>query len=145
MKTTRTLCIYTILILPLLLAASCGRNISGPYHFKVSVSDASASIGDRGALSQGLRKLLPENDERAVLMADIVIYNYSSGKEIFRFTDKSKDDVEILPGKGVMESVVKIKRGGKTELVMFFKSEGDSRGEIISGMAREIRTSLNIK
>lgn len=75
-------------------------------------------------------------------VAEIVVYSFSTGREVFSYSKDSGDDVRQVAYKGSMEVLVKTKENGIIKEIYFLKSEGDSRAELIKDIISKVKSIL---
>ena len=80
----------------------------------------------------------PEN----LCHVQIIIYSYSSSKDRFIYSENAEDKIQIDSEKGIIEALVKIKEGSTLKRVIFLKSNGFSREEIIYNLAHDVKAVL---
>lgn len=132
-----------IALVSLLLILSC-REIRGPYTFGlVMPPDAEMSIS-REEVQRAMREGLPAPTGSEAYLAEITVYGYSSGKEVFSYSGSEDEGVSVRQGKGYIDTMVRVKKDGATLKVFFVKGEGASREEMLADLVRKSRAVLNI-
>ncbi len=130
-------------LLPVLFFPVC-RGISGPYTYRLVLpSDSDFSI-TAGEIEEAMKEGLTPFEAADPYLAEITVYGYSSVKEVFSFSGSEEEGVSVKQGKGHIEAMVRVKKGGKTLRLFFVRGEGNSRGEILEGLLGEMRKVLNL-
>lgn len=74
--------------------------------------------------------------------AEIVVYYFSTGREVFSYSTDSGDDVRQTVYMGSMEVLLKTRENGIIKDVYFIKSEGDSKAGLIKEIISKARAVL---
>lgn len=128
-------CIAIILILPLACKHNI-RNYSVPSSFKISVP---AEIPlNKINISKQLQKRFNLHRKQKKLFAEIVILSYSSGKEIFSYSEKKSKNVEVKTLNGSIEAMIKIRDNDLLKEILFIKAVGSSKEEIINNFIHKL-------
>lgn len=137
--------IPAVLFLCALLAAvpAC-REIRGPYTYSL-VMPAGGDISiTREEIDLAVREGLPAGQGADAYLAEITVYGYSSGKEVFSYSGSEEKGVSVLQGRGYIETIVRVKKGGRTLELFFVRGEGSGRKEMLADLVRKTRDVLNI-
>ncbi len=137
--------IAAILVITAFFSALSCREISGPYLFRLVVSNPAEISISEGELQKSLNEHFPHREAPDPYLAEITVYGYSSGKEIFSYAGSETDTIEVSQGKGYIESMVRVKKGGETLRMFFVKGEGSTREEMLADMMLRVRGVLNIQ
>lgn len=73
---------------------------------------------------------------------DILLYGYSSGKEVLSYSGKSSGSVVSDIYKGSLCALIKLKSGSRLIRVAFLRSIGSGRKEIMDNMKADIEKLL---
>ncbi len=132
---------YLIIILALSIV-SCGRNYKPDYcacNFTVRVPEN--IFLNKDEVYAAISQVLKENGESR-FSAEIIILSYSSGKEVFSLPEDNPENPKIKTYSGNISALLKIKQGKVLQKVLFLKAGGNSREEILKGLAKGIEKTV---
>lgn len=131
-----------LIIIFAILVISCGRIYKYDnciYNYAVSVAP---NIGiTEGEAVAAISSVLKQNITDRYLI-EIVIFSYSSGKEVFSYPENNPDKMDIKTFSGNISALVKIKQEKSLQSVIFLKAEGNGKEEILRGLAKEIQRAV---
>jgi hypothetical protein len=132
---------YLIIFLAL-IAVSCGRN----YRSDNCVCNYSVSIAGNMGINEGevfaaVSSVLKRSQSNQYVI-EIIIFSYSSGKEVFSYLEDNPDNIKIKTYSGNINALVKIKQEKSLQKVFFLRAEGNGEEEIILGLAKEIQRTV---
>lgn len=106
---------------------------------QLRISEESAIITEEaGALREWMVKHLRDYPHDI----DILLYGYSSGKEVLSYSGKSSGSVVSDIYKGSLCALIKLKSGSRLIRVAFLRSIGSGRKEIMDNMKADIEKLL---
>jgi hypothetical protein len=128
---------YLIIVLVFSLL-SCGRNYkSDNCVSNYTISVAGNIVLNKEEVSAALSSVLKENIGNPFSI-EIIIFGYSSGKEVFSFFDNNQENNNIKTYAGNISALVKIKHENTLQKVLFLNANGNGKEEILRELAREI-------
>jgi hypothetical protein len=130
----------TILLFSLL--TMCGRNYisdSCTYNYSVFIAE-NINIGKSEAVAAVASVL--NHSRESLYTVEIIIFGYSSGKEVFSYLEDKQEDVHIKSYSGRINVLLKIKQDNKLERAIFLNSAGNSKEELLHGLSKELRKAL---
>ena len=124
---------------------ACSHNINiKDYSIKISTPIHRDKGISREEVETLFFKIFKKNSYSPNLI-EIVIYSYSSGKEIFFYSGNKNSNINSDVQTGSMEALVKIKQQGKLINIYFIKAKGKSKIEIIENLAKEVEKLAALK
>jgi hypothetical protein len=109
------------------------------YNYSVSVN-GSVDI-DKGGIESAISSVLRRAPESPVHI-EIIIFGYSSGKEVFSYSGDSPEDVLIDKQAGRLNALIKIRRDRVLVDAVFIRVNGNSEEELTRKLADGIRKAL---
>jgi hypothetical protein len=131
-----------LIIILAVLAISCGRNYKFDNcmcNYAVSVAP-NIGITEREAIAAVSSVLKETNSGRYLI--EIVIFSYSSGKEVFSYPENNPDKMNIKTFSGNISALLKFKQEKVLQKVIFLEAEGNGKEEILRGLAKEIQRAV---
>lgn len=140
MKKSRLRIIIILLIVEPIFLSCIHNNREGncDYSFIITIPEE-ISI-EKSEVDSAFRGLNQEESSESV--AEIIIYSFSSGKEVFSYSKDGEDGVNRFTYKGSMEVLLKTREGGTIKEVYFLKSEGDNKAELIDSIVAKVKLIL---
>jgi len=127
------------LIIIFLFLLSCGRNYrSDTCTCNYVVSVPANIVLKKEEVDAAISGVLKKN-RTDILSIEIVIFGYTSGKEVFSFPGNTREDTSVRTYEGNIKALLKIKRQDALAEVLFLKAVGNGKEEILRGLAGEIR------
>lgn len=126
-----------IIIITLLLA--CSHNIkTDDFLIKITIPIQTLQEISKEEIKNIFYKTFNKNPYSSNLI-EIVIFSYSSGKEIFFFPSNKNSKIKSAIQKGSIEAILKIKHQGELKDIYFIKANGKSMVEMIENLTIEAR------
>lgn len=110
--------------------------------YEIDVPEEYRTRVDRKRIESSLARYLVGSSNDVKYTAFITIYRYSSGKEIYRLSESSSEEIGVESQKGYAEAMVKIRDGKHTVKIIFARGSGKSRDEIVENLVRDILARL---
>ncbi len=136
--------IVNICLLCAFLLSACGNIIKGPYRFEIKIPNPEETGIKKSEIESAIIKGPHVNPADAYL-AEIVIYKYSSGADVFSISEGAENNVTLDAKKGFLEAMIKVKKGGEILKILFIKASGGTKEEIIRVFAAKLEKELNIR
>ncbi len=134
-----------IILFSLLSCAAVKQRDSGSgsencfYNYTISIGE-NINI-DKSEAESLVSSVLKQNNE-STISAEILIFGYSMGKELFSYSSDNSDNLNIETYPGRMDVLVKIKHNSNLKEVFFIKAKGNNKLEIMQKFAAELRKIL---
>jgi hypothetical protein len=133
-----------ILLCAVLAVLPSCREIRGPYTYSLVMPGEGDISITREELDRAVREGLPAGPGPDAYLAEITVYGYSSGKEIFSYSGSEEKGVSVRQGSGYIETMVRVKKGERTLELFFVRGEGIGRKEMLHDLIQKTRDVLNI-
>lgn len=133
--------VFVLMILSLYFM-SCAKNYKSGnciYNYTISIGN-NISIDKAEADSAFLPVLRQNPDSR--LSVEIVIFSFSSGKELFSYSEDKPGDILSSTQIGKIEALVKIKQDNNLVKVLFINATGNSKKDVLHKLAIASREAL---
>lgn len=120
----------------------CAKNYKSGncvYNYTISIGN-NISIDKVEADVAFLPVLRQDPDSR--ISVEIVIFSYSSGKELFSYSEDNPGDILSSTQTGKIEALVKIKQDNKLVKVLFINAAGNSKKDILHKLANASHEAL---
>jgi hypothetical protein len=125
-----------LLFLPLLSCYNDYKSSDGAFNYSVSIGGEDLSITQAQA-TEAVASVLRQRKDSPYFL-DIVIYYYSSGKEIFSYSGTEAKPLEHLKA-GRIDALVKIKVKNELKEAVIVSATGNSKDEILKNFKDEIK------
>ena len=133
-----------VFLCALLAVVPACREIRGPYTYSLVMPGGGDISITREEVDLAVREGLPAGQGADTYLAEITVYGYSSGKEVFSYSGSEEKGVSVRQGNGFIETMVRVKKGGRTLELFFVRGEGNGRKEMLSDLVNKTRDVLNI-
>ncbi len=120
---------------------SC-QEISGPYYYRVAMSQSDFSGIKAEEMERAIRENLEEKEGPQSYCAEVSVVRYSSGKEIYSFSG-SEEGITVSHGDVVLEVMVRIKKQDRTLRAFFITSGGSDKSAALIDMVKKLGKELN--
>jgi hypothetical protein len=128
---------YISIIIIAVIFLSCNKNIlspAAPVHLEITISDNISLKQDE--IAQILNEKIEHIKIPGDLRIELLVYSYSSGKEIFSYSGKNPNSIENTVSIGYIKCMIKTKsKGERLEDVKFIETVGYSKDEMIQKLS----------